>query len=221
MPVAGTAHGGERLYNWRAKLEVFDFLGELWQNFQHGQLPDIGTWKYMLMALFVMLQGRPSAVMSGIAAATGYLNLWIVIAVALLARIGADVFWYGLGSAGQVERLSRRTRVLNSAIDEAQTRIRHQPMRVVLLSKFSGGLAIPTIVVAGSAGIPLLQWLPAAFIGEFVWTTPLQLLGYFARNATGNLDNITSATTAFSGLLFLGLGLKYLLARIRAARSSS
>lgn len=202
-------------------MEVIDFLGGLWQDFQQGQLPDIGTWKYMLMAFFVMLQGRPSAVLSGIAAAGGYMNLWVVVAVALMARVGTDFFWYGLGSAGQVERLGRRAAVLGPALDQAQQRIRHQPRRVLLLSKFSGGLSVPTVVVIGSAGVPLRQWLPASFLGEFVWTVPFLLFGYFASDAVGSLGSLTSLTMGFSGLLLLSLGLKYLLSRIRAARLES
>lgn len=186
---------------------IVETIAQFWANFQHGQLPDLGTWNYMLVAFFMLFQGRVSAVLGGVAAAAGYLNLLPIILVALLARLIVDLFWYNVGSTGQINRIGQRFSSYRKVADRVESGIQRRPIRFILLAKLSNGLALPAVVAAGDANVPYKRWLPASFAGEVLWTLPLLLLGYFATDALsqweGGLAYITLGTTAIFILIFI------------------
>lgn len=186
---------------------IVDIIVQFWAEFQQGHLPDLGAWNYMLVALFMLFQGRVSAVLGGIAAAAGYLNLLPIIFVALFARLFVDLFWYNVGSTGQINRIGQRFGSYRKVADRVESGIRQRPVRFILLAKLSNGLALPAVVAAGNAKVPYKSWLPVSFAGEVFWTLPLLLLGYFATDALskweGGLTYITIGTTAIFVLIFI------------------
>lgn len=186
---------------------IVEIAVRFWADFQQGILPDLGTWNYMLVAFFMLFQGRISAVLGGIAVAAGYLNLLPIILVALLARLFVDLFWYNVGSTGQINRVGQRFSAYQKVADRVESGIQRRPVQFILLAKLSNGLSLPAVIAAGNAKVPYKKWLPASFTGEVLWTLPLLLLGYFATDALsqleGGLTYITFGTTAIFVLVFL------------------
>jgi membrane protein DedA with SNARE-associated domain len=167
---------------------ILELLRQLWLDLQQGQLPDVGSWNYMVMGFFLMVQGRASAVVSGIAAATGYLNLGLIILIALLARVVVDVFWYKFGTIGAIDRLGRRVETVQRINIQIEDELSRRPARFMFVAKLFSGLGVPLLVSIGNSGVPIRRWLPASFAGEFVWTMPLLLLGYFTTDALSRID---------------------------------
>lgn len=197
---------------------ALEILQGLWLDFQQGQLPDLGTWNYMLVAFFMLFQGRMSAVFGGVAAAAGYLNLLPIILVALLARLIVDLFWYNVGSTGQIDRLGHRFGFYRSIAGHVEEGVQMQPRRFILIAKLSNGLSLPAVVAAGNARVPYRSWLPASFMGEFIWTLPLLLLGYFATDKLAGLQGGISYLTVGFTTVFL---LFFLFTYLRTKRASS
>ncbi len=106
------------------------------------------------MAIFILLQGRLSAVGSGAAAAAGYLNLGPFILIALLIRVIVDIIWYRLGSSGHVDRIFKGTGLYKAIAGPLDGDLRDRPMRFMFLAKVSNGLSVPAVIMAGNAGIP-------------------------------------------------------------------
>jgi membrane protein DedA with SNARE-associated domain len=189
-------------------VEIYiEMAQQLWQDLQQGLLPDFGGWNYMLMAVLIMIQGRASALLGGIAAATGYLNLGLIILVALLTRMLVDLFWYRVGATGLIDRISRLAAPFEEYAQNINDKIHEQPTRLVLISKTVGGLAVPVTIAMGNARVPLRRWLPASVIGELFWTLPLLLLGFFATDAVSNLRGGLIYLTAGSVVLMLTITL--------------
>lgn len=178
-----------------------DFVQQVWVGFQHGQLPDFGSWNYILVGIFMLVQGRASALLGGIAAAAGSIQLVPIIAIALLTRIIVDLFWYNIGSSGQIDRVGRRFGGYNRMADQVQGRIQEKPRQFMLMAKLSNGLALPAVIAAGTAHVPYRRWLPASFAGELLWTIPLLLVGYFTTGALSQVEGgLTYLTLGSSGL---------------------
>ena len=184
-------------------MELFDTIQEYWLSFQQGQLPDLGSWNYGLLALFLVVQGRISAVVSGIAAAAGYLNLGPIILVALLMRIIVDVFWYRLGATGHIGRIGGRFRLYNRIAGPVEKGMAEKPMQFILLAKLSNSLSLPAVIAAGNSGLALRRWLPASVIGELIWTIPLLLFGYFVTDASSSFNSGLSYLILVSSTFFL------------------
>jgi membrane protein DedA with SNARE-associated domain len=206
---------------------IFDAIQHVWLDLQHGQLPDLGGWNYMLMAVFIMLQGRASALIGGIAAASGYLNLGLIILVALLARAMVDLIWYTVGATGIAERIGRRAGSYERFSYEpfakrVNDELQQRPSRMILLAKTIGGLSIPVVIAAGNSRVPLRRWLPASIAGEFLWTLPLLLLGFFATDAVSDIKGGVLYLTIGTAVLFLSFSfLKEARSRWTASRDEA
>jgi len=200
---------------------VFDTIQQLWVGFQHGQLPDFGTWNYMLVGFFMMIQGRATAIFGGIAAAAGYFPLIPILLVALTARTVVDLFWYNLGSSGQIDRFGSRFGSYETITAQVNEQMIDKPRRVILIAKLTNGLSLPAIIAAGNAKIPYRRWLPASFAGELLWTVPLLLVGYFASGALTEIEGGMSYLTMGSTIIFLLIFLSFTVrSRLRTAKKS-
>jgi membrane protein DedA with SNARE-associated domain len=160
-----------------------------------------------------MFQGRASAVIGGIAAATGYLNLGVIILVAMLARMVVDLFWYKVGTTGIIDRLGRHAAPYRTYSERINEGIQRRPTKLVLLSKTVGGLSVPLTIAVGNARVPLRRWLPASFLGELLWILPLLLVGFFATDMLSDVKGGLIYLTAGSIVLMLAFTL------IRKAKS--
>lgn len=198
---------------------VIETVQQIWVGFQHGQFPDFGGWNYMIMALFVIVQGRVSALLGGIAAAAGSLNLGLIVVVALAARVLVDLVWYAVGASGVMMRLSRRLGPVERLVAQVQGGMSQHPQRMMLLAKLSNGLATPALLGVGGARLPIRRWLPGSLAGELIWFLPLVFVGFFAADAVasveGGLVYLTAGLTVASLLLLL---LKPALGKWRAWR---
>jgi membrane-associated protein len=157
----------------------------------------------MLVGVFMMFQGRATALFGGIAAAAGYFPLIPILLVALGARIIVDLFWYNVGSRGKIDRFGRRFESVGRMTEQIQEQMRDKPRKYILLAKLSSGLSLPAVITAGTAHIPYRRWLPASFAGELLWTVPLLLLGYFATDALSQVEGGLSYITMASTVIFI------------------
>ena len=196
---------------------AIDFLQEIVSGFQAGHLPDLGTWNYLLVGGFIMLQGRVSALLGGAVAAAGAMDLGLMIIVALVARVIVDVFWYRVGATGYIDRIGSRFGAYERVAERVQTGIHARPVHFVVMAKLSNGLSVPAVIAAGSAGLPLRRWLPYSFAIEILFTVSLLLAGYFATDALSQIEGgLSYALGALGVVVLLGIGYFAIKARRQA-----
>lgn len=179
-------------------------------------MPDLGTWNYLLVAGFMMMQGRVSALLSGAMAAAGYMNLGLIVMVALMARAFVDVFWYRVGATGYIDRVGRRFGPYDRVANRVQEGMHAKPVRFMVVAKLSNGLAVPAVIAAGSAGLPMRRWWPFSFAIEILFTVSLLFAGYFATDALTSIEGgLSYAFGALGGIILLGVAYHMLKSRRR------
>lgn len=182
---------------------VFDFIREIVTGFQAGHLPDLGTWNYIFVAGFIMLQGRVSALLGGAVAAASTMNLGLIIVFALAARMIVDVFWYQVGATGYIDRIGRRFGAYERVADSVQEGIHARPARFVVMAKLTNGLSVPAVIAAGNAGLPMRRWLPYSFAVEILYTVSLLFAGYFATDALTQIEGGLTYLFGAAGVFIL------------------
>ena len=172
-------------------MDIFlDSFAQFWLNLQHGQLPSLGIWNYLLLMIMIVIQGPLSTMLGGAAAAAGLPNPFGVLAVAVVGNLGADTFWYAMGRAskiGYVGRWSRRSQVLVRVLRDA---MHEHALKVLLMAKLSIGMAVPAVLAAGLARVPWRRWFPIVLTGEILWTGMLLLVGYYATEAIKGAEQV-------------------------------
>jgi membrane protein DedA with SNARE-associated domain len=183
---------------------ILNVLSQFWLNFQHGQLPVLGGWNYLLLMVLIVVQGPIATMLGGAAAAAGLLNPFGVLGVAVVGNLGADAFWFTMGRAskiGALGRWSRRSQLLVRVLREV---MHEHALKVLLMAKLSIGLAVPAIIAAGLARLPWRRWFPIVFTGEILWTGMLLLVGYFATEVIKGAEQVGVYLGAVASALLIG-----------------
>lgn len=159
---------------------ILETLQQFWLALLQGELPPLGYWNYLLLMVFIIIQGPISTMLGGAAASAGLLNPYAVLAVAMFGNLSADAFWYSVGYTGKtlwIDRVLRRHRALVAALQQA---MQAHALKILLLAKLSLGMAVPAVVAAGLARVPWRRWFPVVMGGEVIFTGTLLLIGYYA-----------------------------------------
>ncbi len=146
----------------------------------------VATLVFAEDALFVgfILPGETAAVLGGVIASRGTVQLWLMIPLVVLAAVLGDSVGYEVGRrAGPRLLASRAFRTRRRRIDEAQAFLRRRGGAAVFLARFVAFFRAVMPALAGSARMPYPRFLAANAAGGAVWGAGFVLLGYLAGNS--------------------------------------
>jgi membrane protein DedA with SNARE-associated domain len=151
----------------------------------------VGAWMYLIagslafaeaaLMIGVVFPGETALLVAGFAAHQGYIGLWPMIVVAVLAAVLGDSVGYEVGrTLGPRLRASRLgARIGPQRWTGAEDFLRRHGGKAVLLGRFTAILRALTPGVAGMTRMPYLRtFLPWNLAGGVLWGTGCVLLGY-------------------------------------------
>jgi membrane protein DedA with SNARE-associated domain len=167
-------------------------LEGFWHTLQSGQVPNLGFWNYVLLALFVFMEGPIVTLLAAAAASAGFLHVDLVFVAASTGNLSADTCWYLLGYTGKIEWLIRYGRwfgVRHHHLERLKQVMNKHATKILLVSKMTSAFIIPSLIAAGLAHVPWRRWFPSVLAGEMVWTGSLVLIGYYATQMIGRVEH--------------------------------
>jgi membrane protein DedA with SNARE-associated domain len=156
-----------------------------------GQLPQLGYWTYLVLALLVVIEGPIATLLGAAAASAGLMRPILVFIVAAFGNLTADSLWYSLGYAGKIEtalRLGRRMGIRQELLESLEKGMQNHAAKIMLMAKLTMSFMIPSLLAAGLVKVPWRRWFPAVFSGEMLWTGSLVLIGYYATEAIKRVE---------------------------------
>ncbi len=165
----------------------FETLNALWQNLSAGNFQQFGIWSYALLAVLVLVEGPIATLVGAVAASAGLMHpLWVFVA-ASAGNLSADMFWYSLGYAGEIDWLKKYGRwvgIRPAHITWLESEMQTHATKVLIIAKLTLSLALPALIAAGLARIPWRRSFGSVLLAEFIWTGGLVFAGYhFSRFA--------------------------------------
>jgi membrane protein DedA with SNARE-associated domain len=180
------------------------------QNFisvlKSGQIPELGYWSYLALALLVMVEGPIATLLGAAAASAGLMRPGLVFCAAAAGNLTADTLWYGLGYAGKIEwmlRFGDRLGISQYHLERLQKNMHEHAAKVLFLAKLSVSLVIPSLIAAGLVKAPWKKWFPAVFTAEIIWTGALVLIGYYTTEAIKRIQQGIEYTILFASGIFI------------------
>lgn len=146
----------------------------------------VDTYGYLAIFVGAFLEGETILAMGGFAAQSGYLDLRMVILVALFAGFLGDEFFFFLGRYQGTRILARYPNIARraDAIDQMLARF-HAPLIIGI--RFMYGFRIAGPILIGMGRIPAWQFALYNFIGACLWAPLIAGLGYFFGHALAAL----------------------------------
>lgn len=146
----------------------------------------VGLVVFVEDALFVgfVVPGETVAVLGGVAASLGEVNVWALGLIVVLAAIVGDSVGYEIGRIWGSRIIAhsffdkRRTQ-----LDNAQAFLRRRGGSAVFLGRWTAFFRAVMPALAGTAHMPYRTFLPWNAIGGICWGAAVVALGFFAGHS--------------------------------------
>ena len=174
----------------------------------------VHDWGYLAVAAGAFAEGETLLLAAGYAARAGWLELWKVIVVAVLAASAGDQFFFWIGRLWGAALLRRLPR-LRAQVERVAALVRARPGGAVVAVRFLYGLRIAGPVLIGTAGVSPLRFALFNVLGAMVWAPLIAGLGWGFGHAW---EHVSQRLPGFEAGLFvllaLVLGLSWSLRRL-------
>ncbi|WP_019928168.1 DedA family protein [Nocardia sp. BMG111209] len=149
------------------------------------------VWVYLVVTLLVfaedaifvgfVIPGETAAVLGGVAASQGHVQLWAMIVLVVVAAVTGDSVGYEVGK-------HLGSRILNSSmldrhrgrLDRAQDFLARRGGWAVFLGRFTAFFRAVMPALVGASRMPYRKFLSFNAFGGLIWGTAFVVLGYLA-----------------------------------------
>lgn len=182
---------------------------------------------YVVVALLVfaedalsvgfVLPGETAAVIGGVLANRGTVNIWLLAFLVVCAAIAGDSVGYEVGRHfGERLLNTRPLRRHKVKLDKARALIRRRGPEAVFLGRFVSFFRALMPPLAAMSRIPYRKFLLYNALGGLVWGVGFTLLGYFAGAAYSRVEHVVGRILAGVVAVIIIIGL--IMWRVRRGR---
>ncbi|MFH1129625.1 MAG: VTT domain-containing protein [Patescibacteria group bacterium] len=139
----------------------------------------LGGWIYVLIFIGMFVEGDAILFTAFYLASLGDLNVWTLIAVAIIGVIFGDIIWYKLGE--HLEKRSGFFRKIAAKITKPlDKRLAIRPISTLCITKFTYGIHHAVLLRAGATKLPFKKYIITMFCAAVFWTSVIGGLAYFS-----------------------------------------
>ncbi|MEQ8344947.1 MAG: DedA family protein [Sneathiellaceae bacterium] len=176
-------------------------------------ISDYGSLFYVVTFIWVFLEGETFVIFSGALAEQGYLNLWLLIAVAWIGSFCGDQLYFFIGRRYGPRLIARFPRIERGA-DRALGLLHRYHTGFILSYRFIYGVRNFASFAMGMSEVPWRRFLVLNFVAAGVWAIAFAGSGYVIGRLIGALlgDYAKSFMLVFLALFLLlfSLGLWFM-----------
>ncbi|MBI2757330.1 MAG: VTT domain-containing protein [Chloroflexi bacterium] len=185
---------------------LVDFFQTIVFYIKGGQLPEMGIWTYVLLAVLVAIEGPIATLLGAAAASAGLMRPWYVFFAAAIGNLTADTLWYSIGYMGRIEWLfhfGKRLGLRRDLLEHLKHNMDKHATKILFLAKLTVSFVIPSLITAGLLRLPLRRWFPALIVAETIWTGSLVLIGFYTTEAVKRVERGVEYAVLMASILFV------------------
>jgi membrane protein DedA with SNARE-associated domain len=184
-------------------------------NFLQSILGFLSFSRYAIVFVLCIVEGPVVMMTSGFLYRLGQFDLVPLYFSLMGGDFVADLGWYAVGRYGGrplVEKYGKYFDITPAVIDKVEERFKKYQNKILFISKITMGFgfALATLIAAGMMKVDIKKYALLNFLGGFIWTAFLLLIGYFFGNVYNLIPN--SFKIIFIVVIAVGivLGLRYI-----------
>jgi membrane protein DedA with SNARE-associated domain len=133
---------------------------------------------YSVVFLGCFFEGETSLITSAFAAHRGYLEIFIVMLIALAATQSWDWLWFTVGRKRGKRFIEKKTK-LNEKVKKIHNLLEKKPIPFLLGYRFMFGFRTAGPLVIGMSSISKQKFLTFSLINTILWDIIVSSFGYF------------------------------------------
>ena len=172
--------------------------------------PELLLQKYGYFAVFVgtFLEGETILVMAGFFAERGYLDIYMVTAVAAVGAYLGHIFWFWLGRRYGVQLLDRFPK-MKAHFGRGIRMFERYGAMAIIITQWLYGLRITCAVIIGISKISILKFLFYEAISCVLWAAAIAAAGYFFGAAVERVLGKAAHIEKYGLIILLAAGIGF------------
>ncbi|MBG0741691.1 DedA family protein [Paeniglutamicibacter antarcticus] len=144
-----------------------------------------------------VIPGETAAILGGVLASRGHIDLWSIMALVIAAAIIGDTVGYEVGRIFGTRILKLRILARKKRhLDRAQNFLRRRGGTAVFLGRFTAFFRAVMPALSGTAGMSYRKFLLFNATGGIIWGTATVTLGFLAGNSYKAVAKTAGSGTA-------------------------
>ncbi len=179
----------------------------------------VGLLVFAEDALFIgfVIPGETAAILGGVVASRGHVELWMMMVLVVLAAIVGDTVGYEIGKHFGPRVLNLKVMDKRRAkLEEAQDFLRRRGGSAVFLGRFIAFFRAVMPALAGTSRMPYPRFLAFNAAGGLVWGSGFVLLGFLAGNSYETVAK--AAGRDITAVVLVVAVIAFIIWRVRKAR---
>lgn len=174
----------------------------------------IETSKYFLLFLGCIISAPIVIVASGFLYSIGQFNFLPMFFIILFTVLLVDTGWYSLGRFGTrsiILKYGHWVGIDESKLNNIENYFKIYQQKIIFISKLTSGLGITifVLIIAGIFKVPFKNYITAVFLGGFISTIILLIIGYFFGNIFEIMPTSIKLEFIILILIIITLAIKY------------
>ncbi len=144
-------------------------------------------YKYFILFPITIVEGPVVMVLAGFLYRLGYFSFIPLYLTLILADLVGDFVWYGVGyhfGRSLVQKHGKFLSITEELFHKIEAKFHEHQNKILFISKMTMGFGFAhvTLIGAGIVRVPFKKYVLLNFLGGFIWTGFLMLIGYFFGN---------------------------------------
>lgn len=180
----------------------------------------VSKYSYPVIFLLILIEGPLVMMISSFFAAMGYLNIFILYPLLVIADLLADILWYFVGYVGRRNIARRWGRVLGltgdrlARFERLNDRFKRNQGKILFTAKITHVIGFPFLIAAGIFRIDLKRFIWFNFLATIPKVMIFMLLGYYFGEASVLISRYLGyGTIVVMLLLVLSIAVYFLIQR--------
>ena len=155
---------------------------------------------YFVMFVAMLVEGPIITSAAAFGAALGYFNIWIVLTLALLGDVVADLGYYAIGYFSRItiiEKYGHRFGLSRERMKKLERLLHTHPTKTLLFIKLAPVLPTPGLMIVGTMKMPLWKYLSLSALITLPKVLLFMALGYYFGTAYDTIAHYAEAGDYF------------------------
>lgn len=165
-------------------------------------------YRYPIIFVATVIEGPIIMMLSGVMLRLSVVSFLPILVTLIAGDLIGDVFWYSLGyhfAHPIAEKYGHFVGLTSEVLEKTKSMFKNHPTKILFISKITMGFgfALAVLVAAGMSKMSFKKYLMVNFLGQFIWTGLLLVIGYFFGNLYVEINNDLKIATTVASVVIL------------------